>query len=159
MKPSGKKALNYKARQQRRKRMEKELVTPAAGWVIVVNRELRLGAWVYPRGSLIEDIGALGANAKKLFDAKAVQWCPPSSADRPKPRELKPTPAAPPVPKKITLVDSGSPIDDWRDTVAALARQLNGDVARATDVALRDVHGVDLFRRAQYEAGRRKVQL
>jgi hypothetical protein len=139
--------------------MAKELAPPHAGWQLEACETRTFGNLRVPRGALIEDISWLGRNALALIKSGVVRWVPPSSAQRPKAHALPP-PVEPRRNPPVTLVDSGSPIDDWRDSVAALARQLdNNDHAKATDLLLHNVAGRDLFQRAQYEAGRRKVSL
>jgi hypothetical protein len=149
MKPTSKKPrpLNYAAQMERRKRMAKELVAPAKDWTIEVTRELRLGPWIYPRGSAIADIAALGNNASKLFASGAVRWCPPSSAQRPQRRPLQP-PAAQPVRPPVMIIEASNALESWYLTRDAY-RRLCPNNALAEEWLLQDPQVRQLYLVAQ----------
>jgi hypothetical protein len=142
---------NYAERMERRKRMAKELVAPAKDWAIEVTRELRLGPWIYPRGSVIEDISVLGANALKLFASVSVRWAPPSSAQRPQRRPLQPPAAQTPKPV-VTIVADRDPLESWYLTKEAMTRLCDGDGKKAEDILFTDPAARRLYLVAQRQA-------
>jgi hypothetical protein len=146
MKPNKPRPPNYKTRLARKKKMAKELAPPGANWVIESLRELRLGAWIFPRGSLIEDIAALGSNASKLFASNSVRWAPPSSAQRPQRRPLQSAAAQKPKPV-VQIVHHADKLESWYLTIERMTTECDGDRKRAEDLLFSNLeHGPEARR-------------
>jgi hypothetical protein len=123
------------------------MTPPAAGFVLVAKRQLRLDGAVYPCGSVVP-VAALGKNYQAMLDARFICWSPPSTQPRPSARAAPP-PAPPPSKPVPVFVDNANVYLAWCESVkATMEKNAIGEV-RAREVLQGSRAGRDFYLTAQ----------
>lgn len=121
---------------------------PAAGLELRVCRQFQNGTHVFPVGSVIIDVGALGKNYTTLLAGHFLDW-KPSDGKPPAQARTSPAPKAEPVRPAVALIDDPDPVRAWKLSVQSMTEKCGNNAALARDLLLAHREGSALYLRAQ----------
>jgi hypothetical protein len=120
--------------------------------------QFNAGDKTFPIGSVVPQSAIDASRNKEAILGSFIRWEPPTYTPAVFPRDI-PTPAPVQAKPKVKIVPHKDPATSWRLSVAELAKELNGNVAKAKDLLLATREGADLYKlacRVAIEAERKK---